>query len=313
MRVRRLVFSSVLVVVGSVAAGCGGAQDKPPGPLSRHFDQSFIAGQSLDDKQPVLKAQGDYNAAQMEQAKAEADEREAGTMLDVAKNEQGAARLDEKSAKSRKQAADTSADQNRINDATKELRGAELARRAAEQRVKYLEEYRKWLHVLLRYTQENTFWQESRYQLAQAKLAKDKNIQPKGFKYDDYVKQEQDRAGRTATAKQKADEAKSRALAERTNWLAIQREADKTLGKTSSFPDPMAPHPGPTGPATAGGGGYTVGSQGGAKSDQDVPKADDATKVPAPAPAKDQNGNGGDGGGNGGNGGGSDAGSGSGQ
>jgi hypothetical protein len=283
MRVRRLVFASVLVVVGSVAAGCGGAQDKPPGPLGRHFDQSFIAGQSLDDKQPVLKAQGDYNSAQMEQAKAQADEREAGTMLDVAKNEQAAARLDEKSAKSRKQAADQSADQNRINDATKEQRGAELARRAAEQRVKYLEAYQKWLHVLLRYTQENTFWQEARYQLAQARLAKSKNIQPKGFKYDDYVKQEQDRAGRTATAKQKADSAKARALAERTNWLAIQGEADKTLGKASSFPDPMAPHPGPTGPATSGGGGYTLGSQG-AKSDQSVPKADDATKVPAPAP-----------------------------
>ena len=274
-----------MIVVGSVAAtGCGGAQDKPPGPLARHFDQSFIAGLSMDDKQAVLKTQGDYNAAQMEQAKAQADEREAKTMLDVAKNEQAAARLDEKSANSRKQAADQSADQNRINQATKEQRGAELARRAAEQRVKYLEAYSKWLHVLLRYTQENTYWQEARYQLAQAKLAKSKNIQPKGFKYDDYVKQEQERAGRTATAKQKADAAKSEALAERTNWLAIQGEADKTLGKTSNLPDPMAPHPAPEGPANAGGGGYTVGATG-AKSDADVPKADDATQRPAPAPS----------------------------
>jgi hypothetical protein len=282
MRLRRFFFACAITI--TAGAACGGAQDKPPGPLGRHFDESFIAQLAMDDKQAVIKAQTDFNVAKMEQDKAIADERESKTLLDVARNEQGAARLDEKSAASRKTAADTSADQTRIAAAAKEQAGAELARRAAEQRVKYLESYQRWLHALLRYTQHNTFWRESQQELAEAKLAQSKNIQPKGFRLDDYAGQEADRSRRTVDAKAKADAERGKAQDERTKWLAIQGEADKTLGKKSEFPDPLAPKPEPTGPSTAGGAGYTVGTDG-SSSDQHVPAPDDPTKTaPAPAP-----------------------------
>ena len=204
-------------------------------------------------------------------------------MLDVAKNEQQAAKLDEKSANTRLTAANSSADQTRINEATKEQRGAELSRRAADERVKYLEQYQKWLHVAVRYTQENTFWKEAQLQLAEAQLAKAHNIQPKGFRFEDYENQEAERRSRTNGAKEKSDRSKGDAMTARTSWLAIQGEADKTLGKKSEFPDPMAPKQEPEGPATAGGGGYTLGNQG-ASSDTHVPTADDPTKQPAPPP-----------------------------
>ena len=191
------------------------------------------------------------------------------------------ARLDEKSAQQRKTAADTSADQTRIGSAAKEQAGAELARRAAEQRVAYLESYQRWLHTLLRYTQHNFFWREAQMELAEAKLAQAKNIQPKGFRFDDYASQEQDRARHTADAKSKADSDRSRAQDERGKWLAIQGEADKTLGKKSEFPDPLAPKPEPTGPSTNGGAGYTVGNDG-ASSDQHVPAPDDPTAPATP-------------------------------
>src|SRR5262249_44694513 len=152
-----------------------------------------------------------------------------------AKNELQAAKLDEKSAGTRKQAADASADVNRVNEATKEQRGAELARRAAEQRVSYLQSYQQWLHVAVRFTQENTFYKEAQLQLAEATLARQKNISPKGFKYEDYENQEAERRSRINNAKEKADAARGTALGERTKWLAIQGEADKTLGKKSEF------------------------------------------------------------------------------
>ena len=279
---RARIASFGLVFSLSMAA-CGGAQDKPPGPLAHHFDESFIAQISVDDQKAVIQAQSEYDLAKREQAKAIADEREAKTMLDVAKNEQAAAKLDEKSANTRMQAANTSADQTRINEATKEQRGAELSRRAADERVKYLEQYQKWLHLAVRYTQENTYWKEAQLELAEAQLAKAHNIQPKGFKFEDYENQEADRRSRTNSSKEKSDRAKTDAMTERTSWLAIQAEADKTLGKKSDFPDPMAPKQEPEGPATAGGGGYTLG-QHGETSDKTVPTADDPTKHQEPPP-----------------------------
>ncbi len=285
MRARLLALG-----IGSllVTASCGGAQDKPPGPLSHHFDETFILRLSVDDQKAVIAAQGEYDLAKREQAKAQADEDESKSMLDIAKNELAAAKLDEKSAQTRKQAADASADTNRVNEATKEQRGAELARRAAEQRVAYLKAYQAWLHVAVRFTQENTFYKEAQLQLAEATLAKQKNISPKGFKYEDYENQEAERRSRINNAKGKADAAKASALGERTKWLAIQGEADKTLGKKSEFPDPMQPKP--EGPATAGGGGYTLGTEG--TSDTHVPTADDPTKQPPPPPPANNGGSG---------------------
>ncbi len=272
-------------------AACGGAQDKPPGPLSRHFDESFIAQISVNDQQAVIKAQGEYDVAKREQAKAVADERESQSMLDIAKNEAAAAKLDEKSAGTRMTAASSSADTTRVNEATKEQRGAELSRRAAEQRVGYLQAYQKWLHVAVRFTQENTFYKEAQLELAEATLAHSHNISPKGFKYEDYENQEAERRARINSSKEKSERARSTAMDERTRWLAIQGEADKTLGKQSQFPDPMAPRQVPEGPASAGGGGYTPGSQG-QNDDRHVPGADDPTRNQPPPPTNDGSGGG---------------------
>jgi hypothetical protein len=232
---------------------CGGSQDSPPKPLSRHFDDMYIAAIPMADKQVVIKTQNDWSIAKMEKAKADADWNEAGVLLDVAKNEREATRLDEKSAKSRKDAADKSADQNRVNQSMKELRGTEVARRAADERVKYLEAYRAWLKVLVRYTEHQMYWREAQFELAKAKLARDKNIQPAEFRFDDYVKQESDRSKKAQDGRAKSERARSKATESRTRWLALQNEADKQLGKKSTFPDPMAPK-------QTDGSGFTVGA-----------------------------------------------------
>ncbi len=254
-------------------AACGGSSDGPPPPLGRHFEDSYIAGLPVDQQSDVIAAQSEYNVAQREKAKAEADLREQKVQLDVARNEARAAKLDVDSAASNEKAAQASADQNRINEATKEKRGAELARNAADERVKYYTAYGAWLNKLLRYTQENDYWRESRYELAKARLAQKNNIAPAGFNYDNYVQQEAQRAKRVESAKAKAEGAKGDAASARQRWLAIQAEADKTLGKKSEFPDPMSPKPVEGTDPTAGSSGTTLGGSG-IGSDQQVPPVD---------------------------------------
>jgi hypothetical protein len=265
MRVQTLASICVLAGIVSIvsAVGCGGPQDGPPKPLSKRFDDMYIAAVPVTEKPAVIKTQNDWSVAKMEKAKADADLAEAGVLLDVAKNEREATRLDEKSAQSRKAAADQSADQNRVNAAMKEIRGAELARKAADERVKYLESYREWLKVLGRFTEHQMYWREAQYELAKAKIARDKNIQPKGFLYEDFVKQEQDRARKSADGRTKSERARSKAFEARTRWLSLQGESDKLLGKKSTFPDPLAPKPVPGGDATQGAGGYTQSTGGG--------------------------------------------------
>jgi hypothetical protein len=255
---------------------CGGSSDGPPPPLGRHFEESFIAAIPVDQQSDVIKAQSDHNVAQREQAKAEADIREQKLQLDVAKNEARAAKLDLDSASQREKMAQQSADMNRINEATKEKRGAELARNAADERVKYYTAYGQWLQKLLRYTQENTYWRESQYELAKARLAQKNNIAPAGFNLDNFIQQESQRVKRVEAAKAKAEGAKGGAMDARQKWLVIQGEADKTLGKKSEFPDPMSPRPVVGTDATAGAGGSTIGGDA-TNSDQRTQPTEDAT------------------------------------
>jgi hypothetical protein len=272
-------LSPIFLSLALAAAACGGSGDPGPQPLSQHFQDSYIAQVSVDEQGEMLEAQSKFNLAQREQMKADADHREAKkTLVDVADNEVKAAKLDESSAKLRADAAKSSADQNRIAQTATELQAAQLARGAAEARLAYYRAYHDWLKALVRYTAENTYWRESQWELAKARLAQKHNIAPSGFNYDNYVSQEATRNKRVETWRSRADDAKAKAGNQRGRWQALQGEADKVLGKKSEFPDPMSQKPGGTDPA-AGSGGMTIGGGGGAASDGQVPTADDPAKT----------------------------------
>jgi hypothetical protein len=266
----------------SLALGaCGGGGGGPPKPLKRHFDEmQFLGGIPVDQRQDELDAKGQYDRALMEQAKAKSDYDESKVLLDVAKNERAAAKLDEKSAETRQKAAKSSADTNRIKEAESEMQGARLAADAADKRFSYISAYRGWLLKLMRYTEHNTYWKESVYELAQAKIAQKNTIAPKGFNFDNFVKQESDRKKKTADAKAKAENEKKDATGFRTKWLALQKQSDKLLGKTSEYPDPLDPSKvqGSDIP------GYSPGGDG-MDSDKEIqPTQDPTMKDPSPPP-----------------------------
>jgi hypothetical protein len=249
-------------------AACGGSSDGPPKPLGRHFDDTFLAQLPLDQRREEIEAKQRYDIAVLESQKATADFNAAKTQVEVAKNEQSSAKNDQKSAELRHKEAEASADMNRVKTADTELRGAKAAFSAAENRYLYLKAYQEWLKALMRYTEHNMYWRESQYELAQAKLAQSNNIQPKGFKVDDYIKQESERSKKTADAKQKSEREKGGATDARGRWLTFQKEADKLLGRQSEYPDPMAP-------GEVKGTGYSVGE--GSESKQDIAPVQDPT------------------------------------
>lgn len=271
-------FGISLVWGALLALGaCGGAGDGPPGPLARHFDEmKFLGGIPVDQRQAELDAKGEYDKALMLQAKASSDLDAAKVMLDVAKNEREAAKLDEKSAQTRQKAAQDSADMNRIKEADEEMKGTRLAADAADKRYAYLLAYTKWLQKVIRYTEHNTFWREAQYELTQAKLAQKNNIQPQGFVFDHYAKQEADRSKKTADAKQKAEAEKGNVMSARKTWLALQGESDKLLGKKNDYPDPMDP-------SKVEGVGYTPGDGGGKDSDKLIEHTQDPTMNKSPS------------------------------
>lgn len=246
---------SNLIAVGVmlfVAACGGGSDDSPPGPLARHFDDMFIADIPLDQKQTVVQTQNDWSLAKMENAKAEADYNEATAALTGVRNDQKGSRLAIDTAISNKKQAEASADNNRINQAAKELHAAESLAKAADARVKYQEAYRNWLkrHWLL--TQENMYWREAQYELAKSLLAQKNNKSPKGITYDWFPKQEAERKARVDKSRGKADAEKAKALAARDAWIQQQASADKENGRPSALPDPMAPKAVPAAVGTSG-------------------------------------------------------------
>lgn len=283
-----LAGAALALAVAFAGTACGGASNPRPVPLSRHFEESYIDPLPLPEQQPVLDAKTGYEAARKANAKANADLDASKLQLDVATNDKRAADIDVSSAKSRKAAADTSADQTRINTATGELRGAEKYAEALGQRLTYLRAYREWLQHLQYFTEENMYWEEAKFELAKAELARKNNIQPKGFVYDDYARQQKDRADKVGKRKADAEAKRKAAMDARGKWKALQAEADKLLNKPSNFDDPMA-NATATGTAIKQDGGTLDLGGGGAASDKMVPDADNtagtATTTTTPAPS----------------------------
>ena len=235
---------SFVCLIGLVAA-CG-SSDNPPGPLSKHFDEMYIAALPLDQKATVVSSQQNWNVARMENANADAQVKEADSQLHQARNDQKASRLAMDSAASNKKSADTSADMTRINQAAKDQATANDVGKAADARVKYLETYRSYLGRYLRYTQENMYFREAEFEQAKAQLAKTNNIAPKGVTYESFPKQLDERKSRTDSAKSKSESAKASVSSQRDNWLHIQENADKENGHAGVYWDPMAPKVQPT-------------------------------------------------------------------
>lgn len=266
------------------------------------MDDMHIARIPLDKQGAVVEAQNKWAISKMENANAEANVQEGDSQLHQARNDQKAAKLAVDSAIAAKKSAEQSADMNRMNNAQKDLRGAEDSEKAAKARVAYFEAYFRYLKRYQRYTAENMYWREAQYEAAKAQIAKSNNIAPKGINLDDFPKQMDARGKRVESAKQKAEAEKNKAVSARSSWLTAQATADKATGRTGTLYDPMAPKEGgPTmqqggisqekpeqiKPMTSNPNQPTVPTATPASTEQ-KPAEGSAAPAPAPAPAPQQ-------------------------
>lgn len=239
MRALSKIFAISLLASAIAGAGCG-SSDSAPGPLSKHFDDMYIAAIPLDQKQSVVTSQNDWSLAKMQNAKADADVNEAQTQLEIVRNDQKAANLGVDSAKSQKKSADASADTARMNQAAKELHAAEGLAKAAAERVRYYEAYLGYLKAVQRHAQENMYWREAQYEQAKAQVGQKGGIAPKGVSFDDFAKQEHDRGKRESSSRDRVNDAKEHAQSARDAWRRAQESADRDNGHETNLPDPMA-------------------------------------------------------------------------
>ena len=222
----QLAFALAALALAATAA-CGGSSKRAPKPLQYHLDDVHIARVPVSAKQDVIRAQNDHAVARMEHNKATSDLDDIDTTLRIARNEREQAVLSESSARSEKDAADRSNDMNRINRAARALRAAEFERRAADERVEYLRLRKRALETYVRYTGEDVYAKEARFEYAKARVARDHGIQPQGFDYGDYREQAEERAQRAREAKAAADQAERVALEQRETWQNLSREAQR--------------------------------------------------------------------------------------
>ena len=230
---------AVLLLIGACGGGGGETKAKP---LKSRYDDALLVQVATDQRAAADAARATWQKSQDEHRKAEADYNEVNAQMSVVKNDKKSADLKLDSAKSMKKTADGTNDANKMNAAQKELRSAELGKKAAEARVKYYETYRNFLKKQKNFTEEQMYWRESQYELAKSQVGQANAIRPPKVNYAEFGPQEAERAKRAEKARDSAVSDKSKAANAREDWLKKQAEADQLAGARSSFPDPMLSH-----------------------------------------------------------------------
>lgn len=241
---------AIVCVCHLLACGGGGSEDTPPGPLASHFDDMYIADVGAQDT--VVNANRDWSKARFENAKGESDYNAITSQLEIVRNDQRAAKLKVDSAIQNKKSAEQSGDTNRMNQAQKELRSAELTVKAADARIRYYQAYQAYLKVVWRHTQHNMYWKEAQYELVKAQTGQKANKAPKGISYDSFPKQEAERNSKAARAKERMEGEKGKAQSARDAWMKEQQNADAANGTPANWPDPMTQQQGQAASSTSG-------------------------------------------------------------
>lgn len=234
MQAHLKIFAMLLLI------GCGGGNGEAKAkPLKVRYDDALLVQVASDQRAAADSARTTWQRAVDENKKAEADLAEVQSQMSVVKNDKKQADLQLDSAKSMKKSADGTNDVNKMNAAQKDLRTAELGKKAAEARVKYYESYRNFLRKQVRFTAEQMYWREAQYELAKSQVGQANALRPPKVNYAEFGPQEAERAKRAEKARDAAQSEKGRAASAREDWLKKQIEADTHAGAKSNYADPM--------------------------------------------------------------------------
>ena len=228
------ILTLFAVIAFSTTAACGGSGVERPEPLSHRFDDMHIAAVPIEEKQAVFEANNSWSVAKAERAKVQVEYDEAASELEVAGNELEKAKLDQETAESKKETADKSNDMERINSAAAGVRKALLTKRAAEQRIQYLEAQRAHLEVKLAWAEQNMYSKEAYYYQTMSRIAQQKNIRPPGVDYESLESQARERSESAQRLKAIADREQKAADSARNQWMEAKRAAEDAASNFDS-------------------------------------------------------------------------------
>jgi hypothetical protein len=213
------------VVLIFIAAACGGGSEPPPGPLKHTVQDMYIASVPVEMKGSVVSTKQEYDIAQMEQAKVESDLSQVKTQIQIAANEDQASDLRIKSAKAEEEAALKSADLNKQEEAKRSLFAAEQGKKATKAKVAWHKAENAYLEKQLRFRQHETFAKEAAWQLEKARVARNNNIRPSGFDYNEFETQAIQRRDAASRARMQADGLRSEAESKKRAYETAEMEA----------------------------------------------------------------------------------------
>jgi hypothetical protein len=222
-----------LVVAAALAASCGGGESGPT-PLRFGIDDFHIAAVPVEAKGAVISTKQEYDVAQMERAKTQADLDDVRTKLQVARNEAASAELTRKSAETEKNAAVRTANLTDQNNAQRLLHNAELGKRAADAKVDWMVARAQHLAKVLRWRDYEILAREAKWQLEKARIAQQNNIRPAGFDEPNFERQYQERSDAAARKRSEADNDRQRVSDKERDWQQKQQQFDQVRGIPST-------------------------------------------------------------------------------
>ncbi len=213
-------FALLLVSIAALAgASCGGS---PPA-IKHHLPMEMLAPTPVEARSPVAEAYRGHYRAQQELDHVRYQLRDIDYELKIARAEKAQRKEEQKIAKLQGQRSTAFFKADLAKAADSLLNGMKKRRRAQGERIRYLKAQRSYLKRELAYAKLALLQAEATFELAKARLAKERETVPKGFKLARFVEQEKRAKSRAQAAAQRAKTAKAKAKSREQAWKNAEK------------------------------------------------------------------------------------------
>lgn len=205
----RIVFGIALLLYA-----CGGSA-----PVIKHrLSMDMLSNSPADVRAPVAEAYRAHYEAKLKLDHLTFLLSDLKYALGIAKAEKSKAKQSMKIAKLESKRNALTFKVTQMNAAKSELASMAKRRDAQSMRIRYLQAQRRFLRKSIAHGKASVYHSEARFELAKAKLAKERNTIPRGFKMAAFVAQEK-RTGAVASRKAaRSKSAQSLAAERKRSW-----------------------------------------------------------------------------------------------
>ncbi len=205
----------VLLMSASALMACGG-KDAPT--IKYRLDMSTISQTPAEERETVADAYSLAYQAQLERAHTEWELKDTKYALQIAKARQDQRKHEERIAKLEGKRSEMAFMASLADNALKLLNGMKKQTIAQKGEIRYLKAQRKFLRKQLAYNDAQILATEAAFELAKAKLCKQRGTMPKGFNLDKFVSQDRSFKARASKRQQSAKASQANAIALEKAW-----------------------------------------------------------------------------------------------